>query len=97
MVDGEWYDQWFDTKSSGGRFIRSEAQFRNWITPDGSPGPSGAGGFKAEPGRYHLYIGHACPWAHRTVIFRALKTGLACRSCTGIWPRTVGTLPAAKA
>ena len=73
MVDGKWHDQWIDTKSSGGRFIRSEAQFRNWITCDGNPGPSGEGGFKAEAGRYHLYIGHACPWAHRTVIFRALK------------------------
>ncbi|MFP6781515.1 MAG: glutathione S-transferase family protein, partial [Gammaproteobacteria bacterium] len=52
---------------------RPETQFRHWITPDGSAGPSGEGGFKAEPGRYHLYIGHACPWAHRTVIFRKLK------------------------
>jgi putative glutathione S-transferase len=73
MVDGEWHDQWLDTKSSGGRFIRTEAQFRNWITADGAPGPSGEGGFKAAAGRYHLYIGHACPWAHRAVIFRALK------------------------
>lgn len=73
MVDGQWHDQWYDTKASGGRFIRPDAQFRNWITADGSPGPSGQGGFKAEAGRYHLYIGNACPWAHRTVIFRALK------------------------
>ena len=73
MVDGEWHDQWLETKATGGRFIRSEAQFRNWITNDGSPGPSGEGGFKAEAGRYHLYIGNACPWAHRTAIFRALK------------------------
>jgi len=73
MVDGQWHDHWYDTKESGGRFIRPEAQFRNWITTDGSPGPSGDGGFKAERGRYHLYIGNACPWAHRTVIFRALK------------------------
>ncbi len=73
MVDGKWHDQWFETKATGGRFIRSEAQFRNWITSDGSPGPSGEGGFKAEVGRYHLYIGNACPWAHRTAIFRTLK------------------------
>ncbi len=73
MIEGKWHDRWFDTKSSGGRFIRTEAQFRNWITPDGRSGPSGDGGFKAEADRYHLYVGHACPWAHRTVIFRALK------------------------
>ena len=73
MVDGEWHDQWYDTKSTGGRFIRSESQFRHWITLDGSPGPSGEGGFAAAPDRYHLYIGYACPWAHRTLIFRQLK------------------------
>lgn len=73
LVDGKWHNQWYDTKSSGGRFIRQESQFRNWITPDGSPGPSGEGGFKAEPGRYHLYVAMACPWAHRTLIMRTLK------------------------
>ena len=73
LVDGVWQDRWYDTAKSGGRFIRSESQFRNWITPDGSPGPSGAGGFAAEPDRYHLYVSLACPWAHRTLIFRALK------------------------
>ena len=73
LVDGVWQDRWYDTGKSGGRFIRSESQFRNWITPDGSPGPSGAGGFAAEPDRYHLYVSLACPWAHRTLIFRALK------------------------
>lgn len=73
LVDGVWHDQWYDTKASKGRFIRSEAQFRNWITPDGSPGPSGQGGFKAESGRYHLYVSYACPWAHRTLIYRGLK------------------------
>lgn len=73
LVDGEWHDKWYDTKTSNGRFERSEAQFRNWITPDGAAGPAGTGGFKAEPDRYHLYVGHACPWAHRTVIFRLLK------------------------
>lgn len=73
LIDGEWHDQWYDTKASGGRFIRSESQFRNWITADGAPGPSGEGGFKAEPGRYHLYVSLACPWAHRVLIMRALK------------------------
>ena len=73
LVDGEWHDTWYDTKSTGGAFKRSAAQFRSWLTADGSPGPSGKGGFKAEPGRYHLYVSHACPWAHRTLIFRALK------------------------
>ncbi len=56
-----------------GEFVRVTSGFRNWITPDGSPGPTGVGGFSAEPGRYHLYVSYACPWAHRTLIFRALK------------------------
>ena len=73
LIDGEWHDQWYDTKSTGGSFQRKEAQFRNWITVDGSAGPSGEGGFKAESDRYHLYISHACPWAHRALIFRTLK------------------------
>jgi putative glutathione S-transferase len=73
LVDGIWQDQWYDTKSTDGRFVRKDAAFRDWITPDGSPGPSGTGGFKAEPGRYHLYVSLACPWAHRTLIFRKLK------------------------
>jgi len=73
MVHGTWHNEWYETKSNGGHFFRPETQFRHWITPDGSAGPSGEGGFTAEPGRYHLYIGHACPWAHRTVIFRKLK------------------------
>jgi putative glutathione S-transferase len=72
LVDGVWHDKWYDTGKSG-KFERSESQFRNWITRDGSAGPSGEGGFKAEPGRYHLYVSLACPWAHRTLIFRALK------------------------
>jgi putative glutathione S-transferase len=73
LVNGKWVDQWYDTSSTGGKFVRADAQFRNWITPDGRPGPTGAGGFAAEPGRYHLYVSLACPWAHRTLIFRALK------------------------
>ena len=73
LVNGEWQDQWYDTKSTNGAFKRSEASFRNWVTADGSAGPSGVGGFKSESGRYHLYVSHACPWANRTMIFRALK------------------------
>ena len=73
LQDGQWVDQWYDTKSTGGAFKRSEAKFRNWITADGSAGPSGVGGFKAEADRYHLYVSLACPWAHRTLIFRAIK------------------------
>ncbi len=73
LVDGKWHDVWYDTKSTKGRFERSKSQFRNWITADGSAGPTGEGGFKAEAGRYHLYVSYACPWAHRTLIFRALK------------------------
>ncbi|QEY31264.1 glutathione S-transferase family protein [Synechococcus sp. RSCCF101] len=73
LVDGVWTDQWYDTSSTGGRFERSRAVFRNWLTADGSPGPTGRGGFAAEAGRYHLYVSLACPWAHRTLIVRALK------------------------
>ena len=76
LVDGVWHDQWYDTKSSGGKFERAQAKFRNWITSDGRAGPSGEEGFAAESGRYHLYVSYACPWAHRTLIFRNLK-GLA--------------------
>ncbi|WP_075215077.1 glutathione S-transferase family protein [Mongoliimonas terrestris] len=73
LVDGVWQDVWYDTKASKGRFVRQESGFRNWVTADGAPGPTGEGGFKAEPGRYHLYVSLACPWAHRTLIVRALK------------------------
>jgi putative glutathione S-transferase len=73
LVNGEWQDKWYDTTKTGGRFVREDSAFRNWVTADGSPGPGGKGGFKAEPGRYHLYVSYACPWAHRTLIFRALK------------------------
>lgn len=73
LIDGIWHDQWYNTKSTGGKFQRQDAMFRNWVTADGAPGPTGKGGFKAEPGRYHLYVSYACPWAHRTLIFRALK------------------------
>ena len=73
LVDGKWHDQWYDTKKSDGRFVREDAQFRNWITADGSAGPTGKAGFKAEAGRYHLFASYACPWVHRVLIFRALK------------------------
>ena len=73
LIDGKWHDTWYDTKKSGGKFVRSDAGFRNWITADGAAGPSGSDGFPAQSGRYHLYVSYACPWAHRTLIFRALK------------------------
>lgn len=73
LIDGVWHDKWYDTKSTGGRFVRKDSQFRNWITPNGEPGPTGEGGFPAEPNRYHLYVSIACPWASRTLIMRALK------------------------
>lgn len=73
LIDGVWSDQWYDTKASKGKFVRDVARFRNWVTKDGAKGPSGEGGFEAEAGRYHLYVSHACPWAHRTLIMRHLK------------------------
>ena len=73
LINGEWHDKWRDTESKDGSFIRPDAKIRNWITATGEPGASGDGGFKAEAGRYHLYIADSCPWAHRTVIFRRLK------------------------
>lgn len=73
LVDGIWHDEWYDTTSTGGRFVRKDSAYRNWVTVDGEPGPSGEGGFIAEAGRYHLYVSLACPWAHRTLIMRALK------------------------
>ena len=72
LVEGVWRDVWYDTKSTGGKFVRANSKFRNWITPDGKDAPSGKA-FKAEAGRYHLYVSYACPWAHRTLIFRKLK------------------------
>ncbi len=73
LVEGKWQDKWYDTKKTGGRFVRQSSAFRNWLTADGGPGPNGEKGFPAEAGRYHLYVSLACPWAHRTLIFRALK------------------------
>ena len=73
LVDGVWRDQWYDTKSTGGKFERRDAGFRNWVTHDGAAGPTGSGDFQADSGRYHLYVSYACPWAHRALIFRVLK------------------------
>lgn len=73
LIDGVWTDEWYDTKSTGGKFERWNSVFRNWVTSDGQPGPTGEGGFKAQAGRYHLYVSLACPWAHRTLVFRRLK------------------------
>ncbi|MFL0804054.1 MAG: glutathione S-transferase family protein [Agarilytica sp.] len=73
LVNGEWKDKWYDTKTHDGEFKREAAQLRNWVTADGSPGISGEGDFAAESGRYHLYVSLACPWAHRALIFRKLK------------------------
>jgi len=70
---GKWHDQWYDTHKKAGEFHRPESRFRNWLTPNGESGPNGEPGFKAEKGRYHLYVSLACPWAHRTLIFRQLK------------------------
>ena len=72
LINGNWHDQWYDT-SGDGEFVREDAGFRHWVTPDGRPGISGDEGFEAEAGRYHLYVSLACPWAHRTLIFRHLK------------------------
>lgn len=72
LVEGRWQDQWYES-SQDGAFQRVQAQRRNWLTADGKPGPTGVGGFAAEPGHYHLYVSLACPWAHRTLILRKLK------------------------
>jgi len=73
LVEGKWQNSWYDTKATGGHFERSAAQFRNWVTTDGAPGPAGRGGFTAAGHRYHLYVSLACPWAHRTLLMRKLK------------------------
>lgn len=73
LIEGKWHTDWYDTKSSNGHFVRKDSQFRHWITKNGDAGPTGISGFKAEPNRYHLYVSLACPWAHRTIIYRKLK------------------------
>ncbi len=83
LVKGQWQDQWYNTEKSGGEFVREDAQYRNWVTVDGSAGVTGEGGFKAEANRYHLYVSYACPWAHRTLIFRNL---LGLQDVIGVTP-----------
>ncbi len=73
MIEGVWSDGWVSSKETGGKFQRPESVCRNWVTVDGTPGPSGVGGYKAARGRYHLYVADACPWAHRTILMRRLK------------------------
>ncbi|MBF9031264.1 glutathione S-transferase family protein [Rhodobacterales bacterium HKCCE3408] len=73
LVDGQWITDSVTGSSKDGKFHRPDTTFRDWITADGSAGPSGEGGFEAESGRYHLYVAYACPWANRTLVFRALK------------------------
>ncbi|GAA5214470.1 glutathione S-transferase family protein [Corallincola platygyrae] len=73
LSDGQWHNKWYDTKASNGKFVRDTSRFRNWVTKDGSAGPSGDSGFRAESGRYRLYVSLACPWAHRTLLYRQLK------------------------
>src|ERR1700748_2713715 len=78
LIDGVWHEQEpglakTDPARAAGRFERGETSFRNGVTPDGRPGPTGSDGFSAAAGRYHLYVSLACPWAHRTLIVRALK------------------------
>jgi glutathionyl-hydroquinone reductase len=73
LVEGVWRSQSYASEKRDGRFVRAKTQFRDWITPDGKPALGSKRGFRAEPGRYHLYVSLACPWAHRTLIFRKLK------------------------
>lgn len=72
LVEGRWVERWYET-SKGGRFVREGSAFCNSVTRDGSAGPTGSASFRAEAGRYHLYVGYACPWAHRVLIYRSLK------------------------
>jgi putative glutathione S-transferase len=73
LVEGVWRDEQHGERAPTGRFLRPATRFRNWITEDGGPGPTGTDGFAAARGRYHLYVALACPWAHRTMIMRMLK------------------------
>lgn len=73
LSEGRWYPEGYDTEVVDGAFQMTTSKFRNWITADGSTGPTGESGFMAESGRYHLYVSYACPWAHRTLLFRVLK------------------------
>jgi glutathionyl-hydroquinone reductase len=88
LVDGKW-DSKRQRRAPGERFAHEETQFRNWVTVDGAPGPTGEGGFKAEAGRYHLYVSLACPWAHRTIIFRKLKKLSETIGISGVEPHVL--------
>jgi putative glutathione S-transferase len=97
MLNGQWMDDDRIPADARGRFVRADSQFRSWITSDGSAGPSGSGGFRAEPARYHLFASYSCPWAHRTIIFRVLKNlenviglSLADRPKTHGWSYSAG-------
>ncbi len=90
LIDGEWKDKWYDTSETGGKFVRDQAKFRNWVTADGSAGSTGEGGYAAESGRYHLYVSYACPWAHRTLIFRAIKDLESHISVSVVHPEMLG-------
>jgi len=72
LISGKWVED-EATQNKQGKFVRPDSIFRNWVTSDGSAGPSGHDGFKAEPNRYHLYVSHNCPWAYRTMVLRKLK------------------------
>jgi glutathionyl-hydroquinone reductase len=85
LINGQWHDQWYKTQD--GEFIRDDAQYRHWVTEDGRAGPTGEGGFVAESGRYHLFVSLACPWAHRTLIFRNLKNLQTHISVTAVDPK----------
>ena len=90
LVEGVWRDKGYDTESTGGRFVRVPTLYRNWVTADGAPGLTGQGGFPAAAGRYHLYVALACPWAHRTLIFRKLKKLEAAISVSVVEPLMLG-------
>ncbi len=88
LVDGRWVENWqpVQSKDAKGGFVRQQSSFRNWVTPDGSAGPTGQGGFAAEAGRYHLYVALICPWASRTLIARRMKGLEAVVSLTILQP-----------
>jgi putative glutathione S-transferase len=87
LVEGKWQAK-SDHKTEDGRFVRPASRYRNWVTADGTPGPTGEGGFKAEPGRYLLYVSLACPWAHRTLVFRRIKKLTEAIEVACVAPRT---------
>ncbi|MBE02270.1 glutathione S-transferase family protein [uncultured Marinobacter sp.] len=89
LVNGVWKENWqpVQAQDGEGRFLRQSSAFRHWVTPDGAPGPTGRGGFRAEPGRYHLYVAYICPWASRTLMVRELKGLRELIGVTAVNPR----------